>query len=40
MSILERAPKTVPEPALGVAIRGVVASDFYRRVRDVLFGPG
>jgi hypothetical protein len=38
--ILERAPETVHEIALGVAIRGNVASEFYRRVQDVLFGLG
>ncbi|HEY0165592.1 MAG TPA: iron-containing redox enzyme family protein [Jatrophihabitans sp.] len=40
MSLLERAPETVHELALGVAIRGAVASEFYRRVQDVLFGLG
>src|ERR1700712_2865985 len=40
LPILERDPQTVHEIALGVAIRGAVASEFYRRVQEVLFGLG
>ncbi|MEO7261980.1 MAG: iron-containing redox enzyme family protein [Jatrophihabitantaceae bacterium] len=40
MPILERDPQTVHEIALGVAIRGAVASEFYHKVQDVLFGLG
>src|SRR5829696_4573249 len=38
--ILERRPETVHEIAMGVAIRGNVAGEFYRRVSDVAFGLG
>jgi len=38
--ILERAPETVHEIAMGVAIRGNVAGEFYRRISDVAFGLG
>jgi hypothetical protein len=38
--ILERDPQTVHEIAMGVAIRGNVAGEFYRRISDVAFGLG
>jgi hypothetical protein len=38
--ILERKPETVHELALGVAIRGVIAGEFYRRISDDFFGLG
>jgi hypothetical protein len=38
--ILERKPDTVHEIALGVAIRGAIASEFYRRIQDDFFGLG
>lgn len=38
--ILEREPDTVHEIAMGVAIRGNVAGEFYRRISDVAFGLG
>ncbi len=38
--ILERRPETVHEIALGVAIRGTIASEFYRRIQDDFFGLG
>ncbi len=38
--ILERDPETVHEIALGVAIRGSIASEFYRRIQNDFFGLG
>jgi hypothetical protein len=40
LPILERRPDTVHEIALGVAIRGTIASEFYRRISDDFFGLG
>ena len=36
--IVKKNPDVIPELALGVLIRGNVASEFYRKVQDVLFG--
>lgn len=38
--IMKANPETVPEVALGVQIRGHVASEFYQRVQENLFGRG
>jgi hypothetical protein len=38
--IIERNPAVVGELALGVLIRGNVASDFYRKVQETAFGLG
>lgn len=38
--IIEANPDTVSEISLGVLIRGNVASEFYRKVKDTLFGLG
>lgn len=40
MPIIEARPESAAEFAIGVAIRGNVASEFYRKVQDTLFGLG
>jgi len=38
--VIERNPQAAAEFAIGVQIRGHVASEFYRKVQDTLFGLG